>query len=100
MTTNLYQVRDNVAEAVMGPILTAKIDAAAIRIFHTAMADEKGGLSQHPQDYDLLYLGFQTEESGQIHALPEPKVIATGRAWIEQHNAQRQQSLPLFPENR
>lgn len=76
-TQRLYQVRDNKAERTFGPILAAYADAAAIRIFSDAMRDPKTTLAQHPEDFDLLYLGEQDEQTGTILGIT-PTPVLTG----------------------
>jgi len=76
----LYQVYDTVGQNVLGPIITVKHDAAAVRIFTEALKDQKTALAQHPQDYVLLYLGTQDDDTGVIVS-EMPKTVLTGKQW-------------------
>lgn len=89
-SNGLYQIRDRVAEMAIGPVLTAKRHPAAIRQFHSALADGRTSLSQHPADYELLYVGEQDEDTGAIYGAEKPVIVATGEAWVE--------SQPRTPE--
>lgn len=88
--TNLYQAYDKVAQLTFGPIIAQKRDAAAVRIFTDALSNAKTDLAQHPGDYELLQLGEQDEETGQIEAIA-PRVVATGAQWAA---AQTEASAP------
>lgn len=83
MEKQLYQVFDAIAECAYGPIIAAARDAAAIRIFQEAAADERTELHKYPADYILLKLGTQDDSSGTITALPAPLPIYSGIAYVE-----------------
>lgn len=79
----LYQVYDNVAETVLGPIVSATKDAAAIRNFQEALAHPESNLSKAPGDFDLLALGTQETSNGTV----EPTVpfsIYKGAQWARE----------------
>lgn len=78
----LYQIYDKVAETSLGPVLKAHKAAAAVREFHTALGDNRTSLNQHPADYNLLYVGEQDDQTGQIQGT-KPMVVATGAQWVE-----------------
>lgn len=77
----LYMVRDIVGGQVIKPIIIVKHEAAAVRIFTDAMKDERTDLFQHPADYELLYLGEQNDDTGEIAGLERPRAILTGRQY-------------------
>lgn len=92
--TNLYQLYDLTAEATVGPILPHNRDGAAVRMFHDILADKQTQPGQHPDQFELRFVGIQDEESGQVigtgHLNHEgvwvkqlPRTIATGKAWLE-----------------
>lgn len=80
-TTELYQIYDKIAEAVVGPIMSANRAAPIIRSFYELLADERRELNKHAADYDLLHIATQDEETGEILAF-RPETTATGAAWL------------------
>lgn len=92
-TTNLYQIYDRNAEMVVGPIMNIKGHGPAIRNFHDALATPETTLNKHPEDYDLIQLCQQNEETGEIifeEGGVWPKSIAMGAAWLaEQQEKER-----------
>lgn len=83
ITHGLYQVRDNVAEMAVGPILKEKRAASAIRAFHSLLKDNTTTPNEHPADYDLIYIGEQDEATGEI-AGTKPIVVDRGKTWAEE----------------
>lgn len=84
----LYQVRDTVGKTVVGPIITTHHPAAATRIFTDALKDEKTSIAAHAADYELICLGKQIEDTGELIACP-PEVILTGAQWAMIQNQER-----------
>ena len=82
--TNLYQIYDLKAEAISGPILSCSKDAVAIRHFHDLLGDKRTSVAQYPDDFQLLYLGYQDEETGIIDPVKTLTVVASGREWATQ----------------
>lgn len=93
--TNLYQMYDNEAQAVAGPIIIEKRDAPAIRAFHGVLGNDKTLPGQYPEHFELRLIGQQDEETGHLHlhsSCPncgqtgEQEIasgtIATGKAWV------------------
>lgn len=86
----LYQLYDTVSETVVGPIMAQHRDAAAIRGFNEILADTRTEPGQHPADFNLLCLGEQDTETGEIIAFKAPTndtPISTGILWIEINKA-------------
>lgn len=80
-TLNLYQIRDLVSHTMLGEIMATYHEAAAIRSFTDILKNPKSILHSHPDDYDLIFLGYQDEESGTLDPLTTPQIILTGKAW-------------------
>lgn len=78
---NLYQIFDVTAETVVGPIMRENKDGPAVRHFNSLLANKDTALGQHPADYQLLRLGTQDEETGEINS--EVEVVTSGVAWLE-----------------
>lgn len=81
-TTNLYQIYDLTAEAVVGPIMLEKALGAAIRSFNSVLGNKQTFPGQYPEQFTLLLLGVQDEETAEITG-NAPCVVATGRQWLE-----------------
>lgn len=81
-TVMLFQIFDTVGQTVIGPIIPAHHQAKAIRDFTDILADPKTTLGTHPDDYELLQIGIQDEETGSLDPMvgrPEP--VLTGKQW-------------------
>lgn len=89
---NLYQLYDRKAQAVSGPIMIYKRDAAAVRLFHSVLSDTRTEPGRYPEDFELRLIGEQNEYTAQLTAL-EPQIIATGTQWVEQQNRNQQEKL-------
>ena len=75
----LYVIRDNVAEAPAGPVMTFAHDAVAVREFRDIALNEKSSLHAHMEDYDLLCVGeFNVDECMVVGH--EPRVVLSGAA--------------------
>lgn len=81
----LYQMYDKQAGIVSGPILAVNRDAAAIRAFNDVLAQKDSDPGRYPEDFELLLIGEQDQESGAIVAWNpsgHQEVIATGAEWL------------------
>lgn len=85
----IYAVRDTVAQDIIGGLHLHRHDAAAVRMFIDAATDKGTRIAQHPQDYELICLGY-TDETGQLYDSPDapddtigpPSTILTGKQWL------------------
>lgn len=85
----LFQTKDTAAKTVIGPIIRAYHNAAAVRIFTDGLKD-RNTLGAHPEDYELIELGIQDEENGEIQGYDGgPVTIVTGKQWLTLQNADR-----------
>lgn len=75
--TNLYQLYDTTAQSTAGPIMAVKKDGPAIREFRRILDSKDTLPGQYPEQFQLLKIGQQDEESGQIVSII-PEVIDTG----------------------
>jgi len=86
----MYQMYDTTAGAVAGPVILEKRDGPAIRMFHTVLANPQTLPGQYPEQFNLLLIGKQDEETAAI--VPQtPAIIATGRSWLESQNRAAEQ---------
>lgn len=77
----LYAVLDLVALAIVGGITLHRHEAAATRWFTDGLNTPDTMLNQHPEDYNLIRLGFLTDKHELV---PNSSVIATGTQWLNQ----------------
>lgn len=80
---NIYAVRDRIANDLAGhyPLVVFRTDAQAVRYFQDSMAIQNSALGAHPRDYELIKLGYVSDD-GLITALPRPDIIITGEALV------------------
>lgn len=78
----IYAIRDRIANDLAGyfPLVVFRTDAQAVRYFADSLAQEKGAVSAHPNDYELVHLGAIFDD-GKITA-EEPRIIITGSALL------------------
>jgi hypothetical protein len=86
MKYKIVVVRDRVADGYSIPQFVLNI-GAAIRGFGDEVRrphseERPNSLNQHPEDYDLFYLGEYDDESGQFEQLDRPKQIAIGKDYV------------------
>lgn len=82
----LYQIYDKKAESVVGPIMSCKADAVAIRAFSDNMRQADSPLAQHPEDFDLLLIGEQGD-SGHIYNNERTETLMQGLVMHQLLNA-------------
>lgn len=78
MRQGLYVVYDNKAEDTLGFIQLHKHEAVAVRTFTDIATHAESRIKQHPEDYDLIRLGYL--EADNLTITPEQTVILTGKA--------------------
>lgn len=79
----LYQLYDRLAGHVAGPVIPEVRDAAAIRAFHEVLSSNQTLPGQYPNDFELLCVGEQDDATAVIVAYSEPRIVVTGRDWVE-----------------
>src|SRR5690348_14745927 len=84
--TNLYQMFDTRAMQPLGPIFGVRAEGAAIRNFTDVLAQPDTLPGQHPEDFVLLHLGTQNDETGALTPA-EPRPAFHGRTWQEMRQA-------------
>lgn len=100
-TVTLYQLYDLVARTTAGPIMAYKHDGAALRAFGDTLAAEGILPNKYPEQFNLLKLGEQDEDTGAIFihiqnesAQGEIQTLATGRGWKQGGSAQLELEQP------
>lgn len=74
----IYAIIDVLAQSIVGMLSIHKHDAPAIRLFGDIASDPNSMIARHPQDFNLVRLGYITEHN-HIHA--EYDLIMTGTTW-------------------
>jgi hypothetical protein len=74
----LYQIRDITADMVVGPIMAMYHPAQAVRQFTDLVKDPTTLIGKHPEDYELIELGRQDENTGTLDAFNTPVRILDG----------------------
>lgn len=72
---NLYQVRDTKAQILIGPVVAGRNNVALVRELEDHVNDPKHTFGKNPNDYELLELGVQDEETGVIIGYEQPMTI-------------------------
>lgn len=75
MQLRIYSIRDAKAEIYNAPFFQ-KTHGEAERSFKTVANDPKSTVCQHPEDFDLWYLGTYDDQSGIIESLATPQHIS------------------------
>lgn len=75
MELKIYSIRDSKAEIYNAPFFQ-KTHGEAERSFKTLANDQKSTVCQHPEDFDLWYLGVYNDRTGTIQSLETPQHIA------------------------
>lgn len=82
--TQLYQLFDTTAQCVAGPIILDKSQASVIRMFNALLGNKDILPGQYPEQFNLLFVGEQDDETGTITGTAQPpRIIATGSQWLE-----------------
>lgn len=81
--TGIYAILDNVAGALVGGLTCHKHEAAAVRFYSDVATMKDSLIGKHPQDFDLLRLGYVTHHN-EIE--PEHTVILRGSTWAAAQN--------------
>lgn len=72
----LVSIKDTAIQA-FGPAFTVRHQGEAMRNFADAINDPQNkSLNQHPEDYELHYLGDFNDETGEINSAP--RILARG----------------------
>lgn len=80
-TLKLFQMFDNVARQVTGPIAAANREEPIIRAFTDALSNPQSDPGKYPDDFSLIHMGEQNQDTGEITPC-EVQTIYSGRAWL------------------
>lgn len=79
----LYAIIDALTSEIVGGalgIIIHKHEAAAIRGFGDAAAQQGSIISTHPRDHALVRLGYLQDGTNEL--LPDYQVVITGEQWL------------------
>ena len=85
--TKLYTLIDTEAQ-LTGPIMQHRREAPAIRDFHSVFTLKDSQPAKYPEQFNLICLGEQDDETGQITPYTPPEVVATGAEWLAMNRIQ------------
>lgn len=89
--SGVYAINDTVAAQLVGGLYAHKHEAAAVRFFCDVAAMSDSLVGKHPQDFDLIRLGFITHENELV---PDAALILKGSTWASaQDHAKTQLTL-------
>lgn len=81
--TGIYAILDNVAGQLIGGLTCHKHEASAVRFFSDVAGMKDSLIGKHPQDFNLLRLGYITHHN-EIE--PEHTLILAGSMWAAAQN--------------
>lgn len=76
--TQLYIIRDILAQSPAGPLVVLEHDAVAIRMFREILSDKNSMVARFATDHELLCIGDFDRETCNVHANGEPRVVISG----------------------
>lgn len=90
MDRKLYAIVDTLAQDIVGPVITCRNEAEAVRLFTDLLAQQGTSINLHPKDHALVWLGDTTatlpERDGEK---PYPiidrvglRVVMDGSLWL------------------
>lgn len=74
----VYAIIDNLAKALLGGLHLHKHEASAVRFFADVASMPESMVGRHPQDYDLVQLGFITNTNEIERSY---KLVLKGSVW-------------------
>jgi len=74
MQLKMYSIRDSKSEIFNRPFFK-NTEGEALRDFETGVKDPSTMLHNHPEDFDLFYLGVYDDNTGKMESLPTPKHV-------------------------
>lgn len=74
----IYAINDTVAGQLVGGLYAHKHEAAAVRFFCDVAAGKESLVGKHPQDFDLIRLGFITHHN---ELAPDYALVLKGETW-------------------
>lgn len=80
MNRQIYAIRDTLSGQYLGGLQLFPADAPAVRFFSDIAIDPQTMIARHPQDHELVSLGY-LDDDGIIVASEKPIVVITGAAW-------------------
>lgn len=76
--TQLYIIRDTLAQAPSGPLVVLEHDAVAIRMFREILSDPNSMVARFAKDHELLCIGDFDRETCNVYTNGQPRVVISG----------------------
>lgn len=91
----IYAIYDLKAEDIIGILQVHGHEAVAIRTFKDIATAERSMVQTHPEDYNLIQLGFldSGDSSNMPHIIPAYQLVITGAALMAALNKPQQPEL-------
>lgn len=86
----IYAIRDIVAQMLTGGLYLHKHEASAIRFFGDVAADPQSLIGKHPEDFELIQLGYLSIKD---EIIPSTKTVLTGTVWKATQNGASENAL-------
>lgn len=83
--TGIYAIMDTIAQQITGGLYLHKHEAAAVRFFADVAQMPDSLVGKHPQDFDLVRLGYLSLEND---IKPDNTVILRGSIWAASQERQ------------
>lgn len=78
----LYSIYDNKVGTYAPPFAVAH-EMLALRAFINLAKDTNSQISQHPSDFNLMYLGSFNADTGGFTPLPAPTNMGTASSFLQ-----------------
>lgn len=96
----VYAIKDTVANILTGGLYAHKHEAAAVRFFCDVASMKDSLVGKHPQDFDLLRLGYITHNDEIVPDLTTVLKGSTFAAATTENETDKQTRYPLAQEGR
>lgn len=98
MKKGIYAIYDRIAQGIASQnvIMVYPHVAVAVRSFADAFRDERSPMKAHAEDYDLIQLGYLSDDELSIEPTPpELRVVMTGKALVAALDADQPVPSPM-----
>lgn len=76
-------IHDNKANDIVGTMFVLhRAHAAAIRMYSDAASNPQNEIGKHPEDYDLVCVGYIEDEERPEKITAAYEIILTGAQWV------------------
>lgn len=83
MKFGMFSVYDIQAQNFSAPFTSVTVETA-VRDFGRAVVQTKGSADKFPEDYQLFHIGGFDSDTGTVHPLNQPALLAKGVDYLSQ----------------